>query len=377
MTTRRTLLVLAAGLVAGAGAAAPTTVSLRETSLASGSVPATQATPSDDWQELFPAAQPLPRDSAEVAYDDATQSVVVSSGESSCGGSGRDVYTDTWSWDGAAWARGSTDAPPVFDLPSAYDAATQTMVVIWFAGCGEGLSISQWDGTTWTTAQDDASFPDVDGVMAYDPSTQTLLLWEPGPGSPQGDGNAPPGAGAQASGPSTWSWDGSTWTLLSPATEPPSSLGTTQDVQMVDDTATGQLLLYSDHSQQMWAWQGGDWTELPANAAPGPRVGASMVYDDALGEALLFGGCTVTGYTPPGTGGGYPTPDSYTLEQPLNDLWAWDGTGWTELSPAHSPPARLYAQMAYDDATGQVLLFGGAVDTAADIADTWVYGPTS
>jgi len=31
--------------------------------------------------------------------------------------------------------------------------------------------------------------------------------------------------------------------------------------------------------------------------------------------------------------------------------------------------------MAYDDASGQVLLFGGSVNTVADIADTWVYGP--
>ena len=108
-----------------------------------------------------------------------------------------------------------------------------------------------------------------------------------------------------------------------------------------------------------------------------------MVYDGALGEVLLFGGCTVTGYAPPevvppsGLGGAYVTPDSYTLEQPLNDLWAWDGTGWTALSPAHSPPARFYAQMAYDGSSGQLLLFGGAVDTVADIADTWVYGPSS
>jgi len=33
--------------------------------------------------------------------------------------------------------------------------------------------------------------------------------------------------------------------------------------------------------------------------------------------------------------------------------------------------------MAYDGADGQVVLFGGAVNDNADIADTWVYGPAS
>jgi hypothetical protein len=33
--------------------------------------------------------------------------------------------------------------------------------------------------------------------------------------------------------------------------------------------------------------------------------------------------------------------------------------------------------MAYDGADGQVVLFGGAVNDTADIADTWVYGPRS
>jgi hypothetical protein len=33
--------------------------------------------------------------------------------------------------------------------------------------------------------------------------------------------------------------------------------------------------------------------------------------------------------------------------------------------------------MAYDGDDGQVVLFGGAVNDIADVADTWVYGPAS
>ena len=43
----------------------------------------------------------------------------------------------------------------------------------------------------------------------------------------------------------------------------------------------------------------------------------------------------------------------------LGDTWTWDGTTWTKQAPAASPPARYAASMAYDAATGNVVLFGG------------------
>ena len=44
----------------------------------------------------------------------------------------------------------------------------------------------------------------------------------------------------------------------------------------------------------------------------------------------------------------------------LGDTWTWDGSTWTKQAPAASPPARSGASMAYDAATGTVVLFGGA-----------------
>ena len=368
---RIALLVLAAGLAATAGGsvAAP----LR-TVAASSAPPTTRASASaDDWSELHPATAPLPRDSAVVAYDAASQTVVVSGGETGCGPSGREVYQDTWTWDGSQWKQVSTEAPGVFGVPNAYDPATGTVDVIWVPSCGD-LVTSQWDGQTWTTTESetapgyDQPAPYSEGAMAYDPAGNSLLLWSPGPGSVPGAASLPNDQ------PSTWSWDGSTWQPLSPDISPPSSIGgETRDVQMVDDAATGQMLLYGDPSQTMWTWDGTNWSQLTATGGPSPRVGASMVYDSALGEVLLFGGVAVTGYTPATATKG----EAYTMGGPLNDLWAWSGGGWRQLHPATSPPARFYAQMAYDAASGQVLLFGGAVNTIADIADTWVYDPAT
>jgi Galactose oxidase, central domain len=54
------------------------------------------------------------------------------------------------------------------------------------------------------------------------------------------------------------------------------------------------------------------------------------------------------------------------------DTWTYDGTTWTEQSTATSPPARESASMAYDPATGEMVLFGGFGDSG-DLGDTWTY----
>ena len=41
------------------------------------------------------------------------------------------------------------------------------------------------------------------------------------------------------------------------------------------------------------------------------------------------------------------------------DAWTWDGSTWTKQAPATSPSVRFEASMAYDAATGTVVLFGG------------------
>lgn len=42
----------------------------------------------------------------------------------------------------------------------------------------------------------------------------------------------------------------------------------------------------------------------------------------------------------------------------LGDTWSWDGDHWTQLHPAHAPSARSGAASAYDPDTGRVVLVG-------------------
>jgi hypothetical protein len=362
----RVMLAIVAVVIAGTG---PATARLISAAPATPSPTLAPPGVTAGWSQMHPATAPLPRDSASVAYDPGTHTVVVSGGEASCGGVDRELYQDTWNWNGSAWTEVSVNAPPSVGEPDAYDAATGTFDILWLEACADSPTMSQWNGDYWTSAQTPGTHPEpaVDGAMAYDPATQTLLDWSPSPGLDQ----APASTNSFQS--STWSWDGMQWTQLSPSISPPPSVGEGRDVQMVYDSATSQILLYGDHSQAMWAWNGSAWSELPGSGGPSPRVGSSMVYDSALGEALLFGGATVTGYSSASAS----QDETYSLGLPLNDLWAWDGTAWQQLHPAASPPARFYAQMAYDGDDGQVVLFGGAVNDLADVADTWVYGRAS
>ena len=48
-----------------------------------------------------------------------------------------------------------------------------------------------------------------------------------------------------------------------------------------------------------------------------------MAYDAATGQLVLFGGF------------------DQQHGADLNDTWTWNGTTWTQLSPATSPPARV------------------------------------
>ena len=58
--------------------------------------------------------------------------------------------------------------------------------------------------------------------------------------------------------------------------------------------------------------------KTPATAPPG-RAGTNLVWDDARGQVVMFGGTGSSGV-------------------PLGDTWVWDGSTWTEKTPLVSPP---------------------------------------
>jgi hypothetical protein len=313
---------------------------------------AVQASSGSDlvWTRQHPAVHPPARYAAAIAYDAATGTAVLFGGTTNIA---HVELGDTWTWDGTTWTQQHpATSPPAREYAAmAYDAATGTVVL--FGGGNSRRSFAgtwTWDGTTWTRQHPATSPPAGDGAsMAYDAATGTVVLFGGcGRGSTYFDG--------------TWTWDGTTWTKQTPTVHPSARC----DAAMAYDGATGTEVLFSGTGRHgfpgdTWTWDGTTWTQQHPATHPSGRAAAAMAYDPATGTVVLLGGLTTL------------------TTHPTAQTWIWDGTAWTRQAPAVHPTARLAGSMAYDAATGTVVLFGGVNlvgvgDFEVPLGGTWTWG---
>jgi hypothetical protein len=162
----------------------------------------------------------------------------------------------------------------------------------------------------------------------------------------------------------TWLFSNGTWTEL----HTPDAPSARARASLAYDNATGQALLFGGESgttdqNDTWVFSGGSWTRAVTPTAPSPRYGASLTYDAETGYFLLFGGL-----------------DGHTF---LNDTWKFQGGRWTNITATlgTSPPARFAADLAFDPALGEAVLFGGVgvsplTHRNQTLSDTWTYSPS-
>lgn len=102
----------------------------------------------------------------------------------------------------------------------------------------------------------------------------------------------------------------------------------------------------------------GTWTEMSPDTIPPERLDPDLVFDNGSDVAILFGGTS-----------GPVTQIVY------NDTWvySYESDEWTNKSPSAAPPARAFAQMAYDSGSDRIILFSGAATTEIHFNDTWAY----
>jgi hypothetical protein len=60
---------------------------------------------------------------------------------------------------------------------------------------------------------------------------------------------------------------------------------------------------------------------------------------------------------------------------PLNDTWVWTGVNWIQLTPMKSPLGREGFGMAYDVALQRMVIFGGQSGVGNFLGDTWELVP--
>ena len=196
----------------------------------------------------------------------------------------------------------------------------------------------------------------------------------------------------------TWEWNGTTWQQIIPVDpEGDGNPPTTHWIPMAYDPVRGGVLLASNN---LWLWNGRSWKNLDLGQfpAPGLRQNSCMVWDQARGVLVHFGGgpygnltyewngSTWRDATPAAAGdkpserGGHACawdPDRQRVVMfgglqssnfaLVNDTWAWDGTRWTLIPTAAGMAGRADHAMAFDEVRRELVIQGGQI--AGPISD--------
>ena len=332
------------------------------------------------WNQLKPSTMPSCVNEGFLVYDTANEKPLFSSGV--CSGT-TTADNETLEWDGSTWKKldATLNAARVFGAASAFDSARQ--VLVQFGGTPSGTA--PWAttylfgrGTGWIAASDGA-VPGSRSLFTFTPDVarntiwlfggiddiQTFAdLWKFQNGVWEQitvTENAPatcvsPTAALDTdrqklvivcSDSSTFEWDGTAWTTFSNLkTVPPAR----RFASMTYDQTLKKVVLFggfdgTNYSDQTWTWNGTEWSRVKNNPAPSRQL-ASMWWDPTLKKTVIYGGL------------GRLTSNDRIIR--YDDMWTFDGNGWTQLKPAGGTPGMRYgAQFAIDPRTNHGILFGG------------------
>jgi hypothetical protein len=275
-----------------------------------------------------------------MAYDKTTSSIVMFSGSNGS--------ADTWLWNGA-WSSVQPATSPTARGGHALVPDGTGNLVLFGGVTPSGTFLNDtwtWDGNNWIQ-----QFPPVSPsarahmAMAYDPGTNSVLLF----------------SGCSVSSgictlDDTWSWNGTarTWSQLNPTMHP-----SARRAPMAYDYGNSTMLLFGGDNgagtqyTDSWTWNGSNWMQIYPSKTPIARTAPNMVYDDKIGQIVLFGGY------------------AGVWQDSLDDTWVWNGSAWKQIDPATTPANRYWFGMAYHPGRGAIVMFGGFSSTVVR-SDTWL-----
>ncbi|HEY5924927.1 MAG TPA: hypothetical protein VIV11_24770 [Kofleriaceae bacterium] len=224
------------------------------------------------------------------------------------------------------------------DAGAAYDARRHRFVLFGGVLTAPLNDTNEWDGDVWQRPTLDVS-PSLRAgpAMAYDAARQQIVLFSGTNGAPD-----------------TWIYDGRWRLRTSPNIPPQRAFG-----RMAYDEARKQTVLFGGRDtsgmsgvdlNDTWIWDGQDWREVTTMPSPPKLLFPAFAYDPARGVSVLFGG--TVGATR------------------SRSIWEFDGTTWTDRTPASGgPTAREKVVMAYDPVGGGMIVVGGP--TVALAREVW------
>ena len=241
---------------------------------------------------------------------------------------------ETWHYDGIDWTLVPTANTPSHGGALA-TAANNAVSLFGFDGqSANTFRTWRYDGTDWTQVIT-AHAPDWfgEGPAAYDPARGVVTM-----------------AGLTE----TWEFDGADWTLA----EPWQGVPKRSAAALAHDTRRGRTVMFGGQTDtgttdEQWEWDGNTWQVVPQTLAPAARYGAFLVYDSRRQRLVLFGGRSAT-------------------NGPLDDTWELSGGQWQQINPAHRPGGEVQA-MAYDPIRGLVVAYEYFSSMIGSRSRTWTY----
>lgn len=208
--------------------------------------------------------------------------------------------------------------------------------------------VREFDGSQWYEFESVGPTPTWNGAMTYDVGARRSLLY---------GGRLPAWIDSRSCPQSLWSWDGVSWTELTRSGGP----GCAERHALVYDEARGHTVLFGGTRgpgepahQDLWIFDGETWAQVePKGPWPSPRYRHAMAFDVGAKEVVLFGGC--------GTGGcGH---DSAT--------WVWNGNEWSSFDTASHPPPGRTGRLVYVPELEGLLFFSR--ETPERPAEAWLW----
>lgn len=281
---------------------------------------------------------------ATMVFDSAHDQMVLFGTASESPTNPASAKGETWIWQRGKWTALtlSTSPEPRVFAGMAYDEARGQVVLFGGQSVATGGQLQDtwtWDGKGWTQQQPLISPPACNGKMLlYDAKLGVVVALVDAC-----DGRT-----------ETWTWDGQAWAQLQPTVELP---GPRAGSAAAYDATNGTIVVFSQQADGVtWTFDGKTWTRhaVVVGGPPG-RDWTTMAFDPSSGKVVMFGGSVSRGTTF------------------LGDTWLWDGTRWTQAHPGKSPEVRDRAIAATDNASGQVVLYGGEVNGATTYSDLWIW----
>jgi N-acetylneuraminic acid mutarotase len=300
-----------------------------------------------NWTSVGDNAYPVPR-SLHVFATDPVRNVIELFG----GLNDSTTLVDLWAYqNGQLKPQQTTNQPTNCASPLAsFDTDRQKLVMF----C-EGSTTWEFDGATWTQYDPAKTAPPQHrfASMVYDQTLKKTVFF-----------GGYDGVSLYLN--QTWLFDGTAWTQVKKNPAPFRS-----HAAMWWDPITKKTVLYGGLGRltsndrltrfsDMWSFDGVGWTEIKPSTTPGPRYGASVAVDPKTNHAIVFGGIRVD-----------TDATNNQVQVYANDTWDWDGTNWTKVTTAVTPPPRENAGFALDPLRNELVLFGGY--SGFYLSDLWSF----